>query len=148
MVGLVMFTHAGLAQSFLEALEMVAGTQQKIEAVAVEPDLPVGDLEGRLDAAIKAADDGQGVIVITDLFGGSPANLALARMLPGRVEIVSGLNLAMMLKAVDLRLRKLTDPAVMARAIVREGRENIALASDLLHNSREPESEEAAGGAG
>lgn len=148
MVGLVMFTHAGLAQSFLEALEMVAGTQQKIEAVAVEAGLPVEDLEGRLDAAIKAADDGQGVIVITDLFGGSPANLALARMVPGRVEIVSGLNLAMMLKAVDLRLRKLTDPAVMARAIVREGRENINLASDLLNNSREPESEEAAGGVG
>ncbi|MBW2699625.1 MAG: PTS fructose transporter subunit IIA [Deltaproteobacteria bacterium] len=147
MVGLVMFTHAGLAQSFLEALEMVAGTQQKIEAVAVDPGLSVEDLERRLDAAIKEADDGQGVIVITDLFGGSPANLALARMQPGRVEIVSGLNLAMMLKAVDLRLRKLTDPAVMARAIVREGRENIALASDLLNNSREPKAEEKAGGA-
>ena len=148
MVGLVMFTHAGLAQSFLDSLEMVAGTQQKIEAVAVDPGLSVESLERRLDAAIKAADDGQGVIVITDLFGGSPANLALARMQPGRVEIVSGLNLAMMLKAVDLRLHKLTDPVVMARAIVREGRENIALASDLLNNARDPEAEETAGGAG
>jgi PTS system mannose-specific IIA component len=72
------------------------------------------------------------VVIITDLFGGSPANFALARMVAGKVEVISGLNLAMVLKMVDLRARDLSDPAVMARAIAREGKDSIVLASQVL----------------
>ncbi len=142
MIGLVLFTHSRLASAFAEAVEMVTGPQRQVAVVAVDVGVSPGELERRLDEAIRAVDDGAGVIVMTDLFGGSPANLSLARMIPGRVEVVSGLNLAMLLKAVDLRRRELCDPAVMARAIVREGRENIALASDILAEG------ESAGGGG
>jgi len=131
-IGLVLFTHAQLAAAFVEAVEMVTGAQDQLVAVAVDVEASPDELDDRLQAAIGQVDNGAGVIVMTDLFGGSPANLSLARMIPGRVEVVSGLNLAMLLKAVDLRGRSLGDPAVMARAVVREGRENIALASDLL----------------
>lgn len=132
LIGLVLFTHAGLGRAFIEAVEMVTGPQEHLLAVAVDQGVRPSDLESVLDDAIKKADNGAGVVVMTDLFGGSPANLSLARMLPGKVEVVSGLNLAMLLKSIDLRNRALSDPSVLARAIVREGRENIALASDLL----------------
>jgi len=136
-IGLVLFTHARLATAFVEALEMVTGPQEQLAAVAVDVGASPDELDGRLQDAIVQVDVGAGVIVMTDLFGGSPANLSLARMAPGRVEVVSGLNLAMLLKAVDLRRRSLGDPTVMARAVVREGRENIALASDLLAERRD-----------
>jgi PTS system mannose-specific IIA component len=146
-IGLVLFTHAGLASAFVQAIEMVTGPQPRLLAVAVDAGVAPAELEARLERAIEEADGGAGVIVMTDLFGGSPANLSLARMVPGRVEVVSGLNLAMVLKAVDLRRRELCDPAVMARAVVREGRENISLASDLLQERTDLQPERSAGGA-
>jgi PTS system mannose-specific IIA component len=132
MIGLVLFTHARLAGAFVETIEMVTGPQAQIETVAVDVGISPTELERSLDKAIAEVDAGTGVVVMTDLFGGSPANLSLARMNPGVVEVVSGLNLAMLLKAVDVRGRDLADPAVLARAVVREGRENIAVASDIL----------------
>ncbi len=146
-IGLVLFTHAGLGGAFIDAVEMVAGSQQNLLAVAVDQGVRPNELERVLDDAIKEADNGLGVVVMTDLFGGSPANLSLARMIPGKVEVVSGLNLAMLLKAVDLRNRALADPSVLARAVVREGRENIALASDLLSERDDLRLEVSAGGA-
>jgi PTS system mannose-specific IIA component len=132
MIGLVLFTHAGLGRAFQEGIEMVAGPQEQIATAAVDKGVSPDVFERELERAIKQVDKGHGVIVLTDLFGGSPANLSLARLVPGRVEVISGLNLAMLLKAVDLRLRNLTDPAVMARAMAREGRDNIVLASELM----------------
>jgi mannose PTS system EIIA component len=138
MIGLVLFTHSGLARAFQESIEMVAGPQAQLATVGVDKGVSPDVFERELERAIKKMDSGHGVIVLTDLFGGSPANLSLARLVPGRVEVISGLNLAMLLKAVDLRMRNLTDPAVMARAVAREGRENIVLASDLLSGQAAP----------
>ena len=144
MLGLVLFTHSRLAAAFLDAVEMVVGKQEHIAVVAVDAGVPPAEIEASLDRAIDLAGrGGQSVVVMTDLFGGSPANLSLARLVPGRVEVVSGLNLAMLLKAVDLRRRGLQDPTALARAVVREGRENITMASDLLHESPGPEEESA-----
>lgn len=145
-IGLVLFTHARLAAAFVEAVEMVTGAQDQVAAVAVDAGDSPDELDQRLRTAIGQVDAGAGVIVMTDLFGGSPSNLSLARMIPGRVEVVSGLNLAMLLKAIDLRRRLLGDPAVMARAVVREGRENIALASDLLAERRDLQTGHRSGG--
>ncbi len=146
-IGLVLFTHAGLGAAFIDAVQMVAGPQEHLLAVAVDQGVRPSELESLLDSAIRKADNGVGVVVMTDLFGGSPANLSLARMIPGKVEVVSGLNLAMLLKAIDLRSRALSDPSVLARAIVREGRENIALASDLLSERSDLRMEASVGGA-
>jgi len=132
MVGLVLFSHDNLSDAFLQALEMIAGGQEQLAAVDVKKDMSTEDIERELDRAVKRVDSGDGVVIITDLFGGSPANFALARMAAGKVEVISGLNLAMVLKMVDLRARDLSDPAVMARAIAREGKDSIVLASQVL----------------
>lgn len=136
MVGLVLFSHDKLSEAFLQALWMIAGPQEQLVAVDVKTGMSSGAIERALDKAIKSVDAGDGVVIITDLFGGSPANFALARMSAGKVEVISGLNLAMVLKVVDLRTRDLSDPAVMARAIAREGRESIVLASQVLLRER------------
>jgi PTS system mannose-specific IIA component len=92
MVGLVLFSHDKLSEAFLEALEMIAGPQEQLEAVDVKTGMSTEDIERALDKAIKSVDSGDGVVIITDLFGGSPANFALARMAAGKVEVISGLN--------------------------------------------------------
>jgi len=132
MVGLILFSHDKLSKAFLEALEMITGPQEQLQAVDIKTGMSSEDIERALDKAVKKADSGDGVVIITDLFGGSPANFALARMAAGKVEVISGLNLAMVLKMVDLRARDLSDPAVMARAIAREGKDSIVLASQVL----------------
>ena len=136
MVGLVLFSHDKLSEAFLEALRMIAGPQEQLSAVDVKADMSSEAIEQALDKAIKSVDVGDGVVIITDLFGGSPANFALARMSAGKVEVISGLNLAMALKMVDLRTRDLSDPTVMARAIAREGKDSIVLASQVLLRER------------
>ena len=98
MVGLVLFSHDKLSEAFLEALRMIAGPQEQLVAVDVKTDMSSEAIEQALDKAIKSVDAGDGVVIITDLFGGSPANFALARMSAGKVEVISGLNLAMALK--------------------------------------------------
>jgi PTS system mannose-specific IIA component len=132
MVGLVLFAHNGLADSFLKVLQEIVGKQVQIETVSVNYDVSPDVVERQLDQAILKVDSGEGVVILTDLFGGSPANFSLARLSYGKVEVVSGLNLAMLLKAVDLRTQQLANPTVMARAISRSGRDNIVLASDCL----------------
>ena len=148
MVGLVLFSHDKLSEAFLEALRMITGPQEQVAAVDVKADMSPEDIEQALQGALKSVDSGDGVVIITDLFGGSPANFALAKMSAGKVEVVSGLNLAMVLKMVDLRARDLSDPAVMARAIAREGKDSIVLASQVLMRERGDQSSgESPGGA-
>jgi len=131
-VGLVIFGHDGLADMFSKVLHQIVGALAQVTAVDVGSDASSEEVERELDRAIHEVDTGEGVVILADLFGGSPANFSLARMVPGRVEVVSGLNLAMLLKMVDLRNHGLSDPAVMARAIAREGRDNIVAAADML----------------
>jgi PTS system mannose-specific IIA component len=140
MVGLILFSHSGLAEAFREVLQAVAGPQEQLVALGLGPEISVEQQERRLEEAIPVVDDGDGVVIVTDLFGGSPANTSLARMRPGKVEVVSGLNLAMLLKALDLRNHRISSPVEMARAMVREGRENIVQASEFLESNPDRES--------
>ncbi len=132
MVGLVLLTHDTLARSFLQVLQYILGPQEQILALGVEQGKKADEIERELDRALKQVNTGEGVVILTDLFGGSAEQFSLARMVAGKVEVVSGMNLAMLLKAVDLRSRELSDPAVLARAVAREGRENIVMASEIL----------------
>jgi PTS system mannose-specific IIA component len=148
MIGLVLFSHSHLAKAFQAAVEMVAGEQEQILVVEVEWTSVPKQLEKALSRAIKKANAGDGVLVMTDLFGGSPANLSLAQLKPGNVEVVSGLNLAMVLKAVYMRRREEVTPLQLARAVVREGRDNIAVASDILSERGDLLVDRVAGGDG
>lgn len=103
MIGLVLVTHGRLAEEFRNAVEHVVGPQRNVETVCIGPD---DDMEQRrLDivAAVKAADSGTGVIMLTDMFGGTPSNLAISVMEPGRVEVIAGMNLPMLIKLSSVR---------------------------------------------
>jgi mannose PTS system EIIA component len=130
MIGLVLVTHGKLASEFVTAMEHVVGPQQAIAAICIGPD---DDMEARradIAAAIKAVDDGSGVILLTDLFGGTPSNLAISLMEPGRVEVIAGINLPMLIRLEGARkMMKVTQAVAAAREA---GRKYISVASEVL----------------
>src|SRR5579883_786597 len=103
MIGLIIVTHGNLAKEFVSALEHVVGPQQQIMAMAIAPN---DDMEERRNAILSAAakvDDGDGVIILTDMFGGTPSNLAISVMESGSVEVIAGVNLPMLVKLARIR---------------------------------------------
>ena len=103
MIGLVLVTHGRLAAEFVVAMEHVVGPQEAIEAVCIGPD---DDMEARrrdISEAIEQVDDGSGVIILTDLFGGTPSNLAISLMKSERVEVIAGVNLPMLIRLEGAR---------------------------------------------
>ncbi len=130
MIGLVVVTHGRLAEEFLSAAEHVVGPQEMVRAVSIGPD---DDMEKRrqdiLDAA-KAVDSGEGVIILTDMFGGTPSNLAIAVMEKANAEVVAGVNLPMLIKLATVRADDDLDEAV--KAAHEAGRKYINVASWVL----------------
>jgi len=130
MIGLVLVTHGKLAVEFRAALEHIVGPQSHIETIAIGPE---DDMERRrqdiLDAVRKVG-DGSGVILLTDMFGGTPSNLAISVMEPNSVEVIAGLNLPMLIKLASVRGEK---PLADAVADAQEaGRKYINVASQVL----------------
>jgi len=130
MIGLVLVTHGGLATEFRIAMEHVVGPQEAIEAVCIGPD---DDMEARradIAAAVDRVNDGAGVILLTDLFGGTPSNLAISLLDAGRVEVIAGINLPMLIRLESARRTMTVTQAVAA---AREaGKKYISVASELL----------------
>lgn len=130
MIGLVLVTHGRLADEFVAALEHVVGQQERIAAIAIAPD---DDMEARrrdIADAITAVDMGRGVIVLTDLFGGTPSNLAISLMERGRIEVIAGINLPMLIRLESARKKmKVIDAVAAAREA---GRKYISVASEVL----------------
>src|SRR6478672_9725273 len=112
MIGLVLVTHGKLANEFRAALEHVVGSQSQIETVSIGPE---DDVERRRQDIIDAVDrvsDGSGVILLTDMFGGTPSNLAISVMEAGKIEVVAGVNLPMLIKLASIRRDASLDTAV------------------------------------
>jgi PTS system mannose-specific IIA component len=130
MIGLVLVTHGRLAAEFVVAMEHVVGRQAQIEAICIGPD---DDMEARrndISEAIGRADAGAGVIVLTDLFGGTPSNLAISLMKSEQVEVIAGVNLPMLIRLAGARGKMDVKAAVAA---AREaGRKYISVASEIL----------------
>lgn len=130
MIGLVIVTHGTLAAELRRAAEHVVGEMAQVESVCIGPD---DDLEERRDdirAAVKAADGGKGVIVLTDMFGGTPSNLAISMLSAGKVEVLAGANLPMMIKLAEAReTEDLAEAAQIAKAA---GRRYIGIASEII----------------
>lgn len=130
MIGLVVVTHGRLAEEFLSAAEHVVGPQERVKAVSIGPD---DDMEKRrqdiLDAA-KEVDDGEGVVILTDMFGGTPSNLAIAVMEKANAEVVAGVNLPMLIKLASVRAEGDLGEAV--KAAHEAGRKYINVASWVL----------------
>ncbi len=130
MIGLVIVTHGALAEGFRAALEHVVGTQKQIAAISVEPD---DDMQIRRDdilAAVDAVNSGDGVILVTDMFGGTPSNLAISVIDQTNVEVIAGVNLPMLIKIASIRGELGLMEAVSEAQIA--GRKYISIASQIL----------------
>lgn len=130
MIGVVLVTHGALAEAFLRAVEHVVGPQTAFETVCIEAD---DDIERRRQDIIAAAgrvDTGAGVIVVTDMFGGTPSNLAISILEPGRIEIVAGANLPLLIKLA--RARETDDMERTLEQASEAGRKYINVASRVL----------------
>ena len=130
MIGLVLVTHGKLAVEFRAALEHVVGAQTQIETVSIGPDDNIERRRQDILDAVQKADDGSGVILLTDMFGGTPSNLAISVMDAGKVEVVAGVNLPMLIKLASVREEKTLDEAVTSAQDA--GRKYITVASRVL----------------
>ena len=130
MIGLVLVTHGRLAVEFRAALEHVVGPQSQIEAITIGPDDDVELRRKEIIEAVKRVDSGQGVAILTDMFGGTPSNLAISVMEQTNAEVIAGLNLPMLIKLASVRTRDTLEESV---ACAQEaGRKYISVASYVL----------------
>jgi PTS system mannose-specific IIA component len=132
MIGLLVVTHGQLAEDLVRAVEKIVGTSEALEAVSIDWDDDVDDARRRIEEAIDRLNDGDGVLILTAMFGGTPSNISLSLLEPGKVEIVTGVNLPMLIKFTNLR-EKLDLPEVACR-IAEQGRKSITVATEILES--------------
>ena len=130
MIGLVLVTHGRLAEEFIAALEHVVGKQSKVAAISIGPEDDMERRRSDILSAVGQVDDGDGVVLMTDMFGGTPSNLAISIMSEAKVDVIAGVNLPMLIKFASIRE---TEPLAAAVASVQDaGRKYINVASSLL----------------
>lgn len=130
MIGLVIVTHGGLAREFRAALEHIVGAQEYLETISIGPDDDMEERRSHIQSAIDRVDNGDGVVLLTDMFGGTPSNLAISVMEEARVEVVAGINLPMLVKLASVRTcHSLSEAIDLAKEA---GRKYISVASQVL----------------
>lgn len=130
MIGLLLVTHGRLAQEFISAMEHVVGPQPQVAAICIGPDDDMEARRGEIIEQVKACDAGDGVVILTDMFGGTPSNLAISVLDQAKVEVIAGVNLPMLIKLAGVR-----GDNNMERALVEAseaGRKYINVASRVL----------------
>ena len=132
MIGLVLVTHGRLAEEFRSALEHVVGPQSGIATISMHPDDNVENRRSDILKAVSKVDEGSGVIILTDIFGGTPSNLAISVMDNGKVEVIAGMNLPMLVKLARVRAEAPLSEAV--EQAQEAGRKYINVASRLLRS--------------
>lgn len=133
MIGMVLVTHGRLADEFRAALEHVVGVQEKLKTISIGPDDDMEQRRQDIVSAIADVDDGKGVILLTDMFGGTPSNLAISLLDKDKVEVVAGINLPMLIKLASVR-----DNLPLAEAVMQAkeaARKYISVASEVLAGS-------------
>ena len=130
MIGMILVTHGKLAEQFVEAMEHVVGKQDAIETVCIGPHDDMEKRRRQIARSIGKVDSGDGVIVLTDLFGGTPSNLAISLLEAGRVEVIAGINLPMLIRLAGARKCMSVTEAVGAARDA--GRNYITVASEFL----------------
>lgn len=133
MIGMILVTHGNLAAEFVHAMEHVVGGQEDVATVCIGPSDDMEQRRREIANAIARVDSGSGAIILTDLFGGTPSNLAISLMQAGRVEVIAGINLPMLIRlAKARRCMSLIDATTAARDA---GRNYITIASEYLGQS-------------
>ena len=130
MIGVVIVTHGNLACEFRAALEHVVGLQEQIETISIGPDDDLDTRRADMLSALNKVNSGKGVVVLTDMFGGSPSNLAISAMEQPDVEVVAGVNLPMLVKLASVRGECGLDEAIAQAQ--EAGRKYISVASQIL----------------
>lgn len=133
MIGIVIAAHGHLAQELASTAVQIVGELPHVSTCSVEPGLSVEGLRARISEAVKSVDGGDGVLVLADLLGGSPCTQSLMLCRDKKVEVLTGVNLPMLLKANSLRLA-LPQLHELATALTQYGQRNITLASDVVRS--------------
>lgn len=131
MIGVLITTHGNLGNEMIKAAELIRGSLKGIIHVSIDQTKGVEELQKEISTAIKKLDKGQGVLILTDLFGGTPSNISLSFLKEGKVEVITGVNLPMLLKLPDIREEMSLKE--FARYIKDYGIKNISLASEILN---------------
>jgi PTS system mannose-specific IIA component len=134
MIGMVLVTHGRLAAEFIAALEHVVGPQRQVAGVCIGPEDNMEARRQEIIDRIGECDSGQGVVLLTDMFGGTPSNLAISVMDRAKIEVIAGINLPMLIKLASLRQSETLASA--ARGAQEAGRKYINVASQLLADAR------------
>ncbi|MGC6475248.1 MAG: PTS sugar transporter subunit IIA [Parvibaculales bacterium] len=131
MIGLVIVTHGNLALEFKSAMEHVVGVQENVETICIGPDDDMEKRRADITEAANRADSGQGVILLTDMFGGTPSNLAISLLDQGKVEVIAGINLPMLIKLAGVREKLSMEDCVATASDA--ARKYISVASQVLN---------------
>ncbi len=131
MVGILIITHCRLAEELLSTAEFIVGKIPQAQSLCLDPTLDAETLRRRIEAAIRNVDDGDGVLVMVDMLGGTPSNLSLSFLDPERLEVISGVNLPMLMKVA----RRPNDESLksIAQGVLTAGQRSISLASGILY---------------
>ncbi len=130
MVGIVLVTHPHLGEEFIRSAELICGKLPRLATVSIDTRKGVEELRQEIAEAIRSVDAGKGVLILTDMFGGTPSNMSLAFLSEGQVEVVTGLNLPMLIKISNCR-EGMSLPE-LAKMVKEAGQRNINLASEIL----------------
>jgi PTS system mannose-specific IIA component len=134
MIGMILVTHGRLAAEFVAALEHVVGTQTQIAAVCIGPEDDMEQRRQEILGRITEVDSGDGAVLLTDMFGGTPSNLAISVMDRAKIEVIAGVNLPMLIKLASLRQSEGLERTVLGAQ--EAGRKYINVASQLLTDAR------------
>ena len=134
MIGMVLVTHGQLATELVNAAETIVGDMPAFAAVSIGWHEDTEDARHEIEQAVVRVDKGSGVLILTDMFGGTPSNLAMSFLVQGKVEVITGVNLPMLIKLAN-QLEQ-ADLLTIARDVREQGRNAIWVASDLLHGEK------------
>ncbi|MBI4536990.1 MAG: PTS sugar transporter subunit IIA [candidate division NC10 bacterium] len=130
MIGIVIITHADLGMQLLRTAQEIVGPLLRVEAVSIQASEEIDQARKKIEAVLARVNDGSGVLVLTDLFGGTPSNLVLSYLEASRLEVVTGVNLPMLMKLPSLREEP--DLRALAEKLAKYGQRNILVASEFL----------------
>jgi PTS system mannose-specific IIA component len=131
MIGILIVTHKELAEALASVWDLILGRQEGIVAVSLDPSAPPEVSRQQIQRGLSQVNNGNGVIILTDMLGGTPSNLTLSFLQEGKVEVITGVNLPMLMKLAQLREHN--DLREVALALKQSGQKGITVASEVLH---------------
>ncbi len=135
MIGIVIVTHGGLGDALIETAELILEAPlEATTSVSVDLKVMAEKLRKKIDSGIKAVDEGDGVLILTDMFGGTPSNLSLSFLEEGRIDVLTGVNLPVLIRAA--KMRKDCNLSELAESIHAYGKKSISLASEVLKGNK------------